>query len=303
MKKFSLLVLLQLALFSPLMAQFSYKTMSEGIQNGKRNDNSKTDTTKMKLGDILDTTKAIHPFLLSKSNFDGTLKVKTLMADFFDGDSVNSHFFKNNNVVYNPKLSSMSISTEAVYDYFGPFRLGLGFQLNNVSEDEGEEKEQEKLISSVQNGGGDFFGNLKLPLFYFGKPLGQFSFKSYAYHNSGISVNKLNSAEKDFTLANNTGVAFGGMANGLENKIYISLEAKLALLYGNSEFRNILSSEKEDAPKVMLFSSVGLAISFMDTYTVKVDFYPVGHKIIRNDFPATFSFLITPKNKKNDSPE
>ncbi|CEJ70602.1 hypothetical protein BN1195_02929 [Chryseobacterium oranimense G311] len=221
-----------------------------------------------------------------------------LSTVFFEGSPRYTQFFQNNNIVYNPNLRNLSFNSEVVNDYLGPLRVGIGFQFNSTVKGndslttEGVKKDE--LVSSLQNGGGNLFINVKYPIIGLGQN-SAFGLKAYAYHNTGVELTKINEADNEFVLTNNTGIAIGGFAVGLKEQISGFFEAKAALLYGNSKFNKILS-EDEDFKKVLPLFNIGVGVNFLGMYTVKAEFYPAGSYIKRN-FPATISFIIVPKSK------
>ena len=52
---------------------------------------------------------------------------------FFEDDVTHLKLFQNNLINYNPKTKKMTLFTEAVNDYLGPFRVGIGFQVESES--------------------------------------------------------------------------------------------------------------------------------------------------------------------------
>lgn len=223
---------------------------------------------------------------------------------FFEGEDENQRFFQNSNVLYNPKLKSMTLNTEVVNDYFGGFRLGIGFQLNSTVENEDlttEEVDKNKLISSLQNGGGNVFVNVKFPILLIGNDFSKFGLKSNFYHNTGFELTKFNQATDDFMITNNTGIAIGGFGKGHKGNIYLFAQAKAGLIYGNSKFRNILSVD-EKVDNFIPITHFEFGMSFSDVYTLKADLYPFG-SYVKNNFPTTISFIITPKKQKDPKTE
>lgn len=222
-----------------------------------------------------------------------------LSTVFFEGSPEYTQFFQNNNVVYNPNLRNLSFNSEVVNDYLGPLRIGIGFQFNSTVKDNDSiattEVKKNQLVSSLQNGGGNLFVNLKYPVIAIGEDGGDFGLKSYIYHNTGVELTKMNQSDNDFIMTNNTGIAVGAFAIGHKKQISAFLEAKGSVIYGNSKFNNILSVD-QDFRKVLPLVNLGVGISFLEMYTIKAEFYPAGSYIKRN-FPTTISFTIVPKTK------
>ncbi|PIF47402.1 hypothetical protein CLU96_4454 [Chryseobacterium sp. 52] len=222
-----------------------------------------------------------------------------LSTVFFEGSPEYTQLFQNNNVVYNPNLRNLSFNSEVVNDYLGPLRIGIGFQFNSTVKDNDSiaaaEVKKDQLVSSLQNGGGNLFVNLKFPVIAVGENGAAFGLKSFIYHNTGIELTKINESDNEFIMTNNTGITVGAFAVGHKKQISAFFEATGAILYGNSKFNKILSVD-QDFRKILPLFNLGVGISFLQMYTVKAEFYPAGSYIKRN-FPATISFIIVPKTK------
>lgn len=254
---------------------YSYESITAGILNNSKNDKSLR--------------------ILFPAGINDVGSVRSIA--FFEGKIDFTQFFQNNNVVYNPNLKNLSFNSEVVNDYMGPFRIGIGFQFNSTVKDNDsiatEEVKKDQLVSSLQNGGGNLFINIKYPFIAIGNKEGNFGLKSYIYHNTGVELTKINEADNDFILTNNTGIAFGAFGTGVNKKISVFFDARAGILYGNSKYNNILSVD-QDYKKVLPLLNLGFGINFSDMYTVKAEFYPAGSYIKRN-FPTTISFIIIPK--------
>jgi len=276
------------------------------LQKKIKNAKSKDEIDKLLAGDSY-SYEAINSAIIDNAKDDKSLKIlfpaglndvgSTRSIAFFEGKTDFTQFFQNNNVVYNPNLKNLSFNSEVVNDYMGPFRIGIGFQFNSTVKDNDsiatEEIKKDQLVSSLQNGGGNLFINIKYPFIALGNKEGNFGLKSYIYHNTGVELTKINEADNDFILTNNTGIAVGAFGRGVNKMISIFFDARAAVLYGNSKYNNILSVD-QDYKKVLPLLNLGVGINFSDMYTVKAEFYPVGNYIKRN-FPTTISFIIIPK--------
>ncbi len=264
-------------------AQFSFRNMSNKSLNTIKSENNffiGGDQANIRLFPI----------------FEKHAEQSELAIEFFEGDKDHQQFFQNNNVLYNPKLKSMTLNTEVINDYFGGFRVGVGFQINSTVENDNlseEEIDKNKLVSSLQNGGGNIFINLKFPILVIGDENSAFGLKSNFYHNTGFELTKFNAADEDFIMTNMSGIAIGGFGKGYKDEIYVFAQTKAGFIYGNSKFRNILSVD-EKADNIIPITHFELGISFSDLYTLKVDMYPFG-SYIKDNFPTTLSFIITPK--------
>ncbi|MBW7871680.1 MAG: hypothetical protein H3C39_11545 [Flavobacteriia bacterium] len=318
MKSKSLLMLLLLLGSFHLNAQFSFKIKTSNpekikeavrdnpelkkvsdslLEKGKLNWSNLNQAAKDKGISTLDDLKSqtewfpIFKTLDDKSGYS---------IRFFEGEDENQRYFQNSNVLYNPKLKSMSLNSEIINDYFGGFRVGVGFQLSSMVKNDNlsdEEVDKNKLISSLQNGGGNIFINIKFPILLMGDDNSKFGLKSNFYHNTGFELTKFNQADDDFMMTNNTGIMIGGFGRGYKDNIYLFAQAKAGLIYGNSKFRNILAAD-EKVNGIIPITHFELGMNFSDLYTVKVDMYPFGN-YIKNNFPSTISFVINLKNNNN----
>lgn len=289
-------------LISSINAAENFGAVQKVINESALNDDEKIDLESFSYNLIKKTEeernavgdRSVKVFFPARFNHWGS----ELSTIFFEGNPKYTQFFQNNNVVYNPNLRNLSFNSEVVNDYLGPLRIGIGFQFNSTVKDNDSlataEVKKDELVSSLQNGGGNLFINIKYPIIGLGQN-SAFGLKAYAYHNTGVELTKINEADNEFVLTNNTGVAIGGFAVGHKGRISGFFEAKAALLYGNSRFNKILSTD-EDFKKVLPLFNIGVGVNFLDMYTVKAEFYPAGSYIKRN-FPATISFIIVPKVK------
>ena len=236
---------------------------------------------------------SLRRFFPARFNENGSV----VSTDFFEGKENYTQIFQNNNVVYNPNLKNLSFNSEVVNDYLGPLRVGIGFQFSSTVKNDdsiaASEVNKDKLVASLQNGGGNLFVNIKYPFIAIGEESNSFGFKSFFYHNSGVELTKINEADNDFVLTNNTGITLGAFGSGKDGKISAFLIAKGSILYGNSKYNKILAAD-ERFKKALVLLNIGVGINFSDMYTVKAEFYSGGEYIKRN-FPATISFVIVPK--------
>ncbi len=326
MKKHLCLIFILFA-FGNANAQFSFKNMNEKLLGSKKSQNNNEQMLKQLIDSLRSENKSVKDSTSTKYPYEdflrkikrnavgdkktnpwlfpafvkGSQRQSDISSYFFDGDTLYQNLFQNSNVLYNPKLRSMTLNTEVVHDYFGAFRVGVGFQINSTVESDStgtpvEEMDKDKLVSSLQNGGGNIFINLKLPLISLGYEKNPFGLKSYLYHNTGFELTKFNQADDSFLMTNMTGIVLGAYGNGAKNKMSAFLEAKAALIYGNSKFKNILSVDKE-INNIIPMTHFTLGLNFSDLYTLKVDMYPLGN-YVKTNFPTTVSFAITPNMKQ-----
>jgi hypothetical protein len=224
---------------------------------------------------------------------------------FFEDDTTHLKFFANNNINYNPVSRKMALYTEAINDYFGPFRLGIGFQIRSegkVDTTKGADtanliNKKQDLLTALQNGGGDISLNLKYPFIKQLNAGSLFHYKIYLYANTGFSLPILNKATTDFYLNYDLGMEGVLYAKGFNNKITFYNQTKTAYFFGNRNYRKIITDLNADDPTsfFMLQSSFGL--DFMDGYRLKVDLF-VGNKFVRTNFPATITFTVRPGKGK-----
>ena len=113
------------------------------------------------------------------------------------------------------------------------------------------------------------------------------------FHNTGFELTKFNQADDNFMMTNMTGVVVGGFAKVFKGNIFLFAQAKAGLIYGKSKFKEILSVD-HNVGNVIPITHFEIGMSFSDVYTIKADIYPIGN-FIKNNFPTTISFVITPK--------
>lgn len=124
---------------------------------------------------------------------------------FFEEDTIHNRLFQNNLVNYNPLSKKMTFYTEAVNDYVGPVRIGIGFQIKS----EGEKdslltqdsvmilSKKTDLVSSLQNGGGDLSISCQIPVIKTKDIYTLIQSKFYIYSSTGISLPVLNRASTE----------------------------------------------------------------------------------------------------------
>ena len=67
-----------------------------------------------------------------------------------------------------------------------------------------------------------YLSMLNIQFFAIGRNDDSFGLKAYIYHNTGIELTRINTADSDFVLTHNTGIVFGGFWNGNKEK-YLNL--------------------------------------------------------------------------------
>lgn len=220
---------------------------------------------------------------------------------FFEGDTVHNRLFQNNLVNYNPLSKKMTLYTEAVNDYVGPVRIGIGFQVksegetDSLSTPDSTQKlvKKEDLVSSLQNGGGDISLSFQLPVIKTKNSYAVIQSRFYLYANTGFSLPVLNKANEDFLFNYSGGFEGAFYASGFNKKLTFFTQLKGGYYNGNKNYRKVIkdADENDDASFTMLQSSFGL--DFMGGYRVKVDIYS-GNSFVRKSFPATITFIVKP---------
>ncbi len=225
---------------------------------------------------------------------------------FFEDDTTHLKFFANNNINYNPVSRKMSLYTEVVNDYFGPFRLGIGILIRSdgkVDSTKGSDTtkllaKKQDLLTALQNGGGDISLNVKYPFIKQLNASSLFHYKVYLYANTGFSLPVLNKATTDFYLNSDLGMEGVLYAKGFNNKITFYNQTKTAYYFGNRNYRKIIKDLNADDPSSFFMLQTSFGLDFLDGYRLRVDLF-TGNKFVRNNFPATITFTIRPgKDKK-----
>ncbi|NCU05214.1 MAG: hypothetical protein GXC73_14640 [Chitinophagaceae bacterium] len=220
---------------------------------------------------------------------------------FFEGDTVHQKLFQNNLVNFNPGTKKMVLYTEAVNDYFGPFRAGIGFQIKNdakidsLGTVDSTTKQEKKvdMLSAVQNGGGDLSMNLKYPIKKSSSEYSTIQHLLYVYGNTGFSLPVLNKASDDFLFNYDIGAELFLYVKGFNDKITFYAQFKAAYYGGNKNFRKvILDADKNDPTNFFMVQS-SLGLDFMDGYRLRVDLFG-GSSFARRNFPASITFVIRP---------
>lgn len=220
---------------------------------------------------------------------------------FFEGDSIHQKLFQNNLVNFNPGTKKMVLYTEAVNDYFGPFRAGIGFQIktdakvDSLGTADSTQKLEKKvdMLSSIQNGGGDISVNLKYPIKKSSSEYSTIQHLLYVYGNTGFSLPVLNKASSDFLFNYDIGAELFLYVKGFNDKITFYSQFKAAYYGGNKNFRKvILDADKNDPTNFFMIQS-SLGLDFMDGYRLRVDLFG-GSSFVRKNFPASITFVIRP---------
>ena len=226
---------------------------------------------------------------------------------FFEDDSTHRKLFQNNLVNYNPKNKKMILYTEAVNDYLGPFRVGIGFQvktdakidsLSTVDSTKKQEK-KEDMLGSIQNGGGDISINVKYPIIKSAKKNSDFQkntglqYMLYLYGNTGFSLPVLNKASDDFIFNYDGGVEGFLYVKGFNNRITFYSQLKAGYFNGNRNYRKVITDANKNDPTAFLLFQTSFGLDFMDGYRLRVDLFN-GNSFVKKNFPATVTFVIRP---------
>lgn len=226
---------------------------------------------------------------------------------FFEGDDTHTKLFQNNLINYNPKTKKMTLFTEAVNDYIGPLRVGIGFQIESESKVDSlstvdSTKKLEKktdMLAAIQNGGGDIAVNVKLPFLKSANPEQLLQYRLMLYGNTGFSLPVLNKASDDFIFNYDLGMEGSVYAAGLNGRLTFYGQFKAAYFNGNSNYRKTITDANKNDPSSfgMIQSSFGL--DFLDGYRLRVDLFH-GNSFVKKNFPATVTFIVRPGKKKEE---
>jgi hypothetical protein len=281
-----------------------------------KDDNIKDKNSKIGvLNAYLDTFIKSRQNLISQAKYYGILEdyrnrkffpayFSSQAIEFFESDTTHQKLFQNNLVNYNPNSKKMTLYTEAVNDYLGPLRIGIGFQISSESvvdslstiDSTKKLEKRDDLISALQSGGGDISINAQLPLIKTNNTSALIQSRFYLYGNSGFSLPIINKASDDFIFNYSMGVEGAFYARGFNNKITFFAQLKGGYYNGNNNYKQVIkSANAEDPTSFGLFQS-SFGLDFSGGYRIKVDLYN-GNSFVRKNFPATITFIVKPGNK------
>ena len=220
---------------------------------------------------------------------------------FFEDDSTHRKLFQNNLVNYNPKTKKMILYTEAVNDYLGPLRVGIGFQVktdakvDSSSTVDSTKKLEKKadMLGAIQNGGGDISVNVKYPIKKSSNKNSGLQYLVYLYANTGFSLPVLNKASDDFLFNYDAGVEGYLYMKGLNNKITFFSQLKAAYYNGNNNYKKVITDADKNDPTAFLLFQTSFGLDFMDGYRLRVDLFS-GNSFVKKNFPASITFVIRP---------
>lgn len=224
---------------------------------------------------------------------------------FFESDTVHQKLFQNNLVNYSPKTKKMILYTEAVNDYIGPLRVGIGFQIESESKTDSlgtpdstqKAAKQADMIAALQNGGGDFSVNIKMPLIKTSNPDALIQSKFNFYANSGFSLPVLNKASDDFLFNYDAGIEGAFYAAGFNGRLTFYSQLKAGYYNGNKNYKKIITDANKDDPTSFFLMQSSFGLDFLDGYRIRVDLFH-GSSFIKKNFPATITFVVRPGKKK-----
>jgi hypothetical protein len=224
---------------------------------------------------------------------------------FFEDDTTHLKLFQNNLINYSPTTKKMTLYTEAVNDYLGPFRVGIGFQIDSeskvdsLSTTDSTQKFEKKtdMLSDIQNGGGDISLNIKYPVIKSSNPNSALQYKFYLYANSAFSLPVLNKASDDFLFNCNGGVEGVLYAKGFNDRLTFYAQLRAAYYNGNRNYRKVITDADKNDPTSFAMFETSFGLDFLDGYRLRVDLF-YGSSFIKNNFPATITFIVRPG--KND---
>jgi hypothetical protein len=221
---------------------------------------------------------------------------------FYEDDTDVSRLFKNNRLTVSPSLGIMSFTSEAVHDYFGPFRLGISFSVTPVKKTDSTSSDsakkaanQTKTTAQLQNGGGDVSLNVHYPIWGNRAGNDNVALKLSAYYNVGFSLPVFDSPVSEYILTHDIGADFFASINGFRNKIHFYGLVKAGYVFGNKDFKQAITKDKPENPKEFFMGQGSIGLDFNDGYRIQYDFY-FGHSFIGRNFPATVTFVLRPKS-------
>ena len=199
----------------------------------------------------------------------------------------------------------MTLYTEAVSDYIGPLRVGLGFQvkseaeLDSLSTVDSTMKQERKadMLSNLQNGGGDISVNVKFPLFKNKNLNTLIQSKIYLYGNTGFSLPILDKATDDFLFNFDVGIEGALYAKGFNERLTFFTQFKGGYYGGNKNYQKVITDADKDDPTSFFMLQSSLGLDFMDGYRLRVDLYG-GSSFVKNNFPTTVTFIVRPGKSK-----
>ncbi len=221
--------------------------------------------------------------------------------DFFEGDSLHQRLFQNNAVNYNPQSRKMTLYTEAVNDYLGPLRVGIGFQVksdvtvDSLSTVDSTQKLEKKtdMLSDLQNGGGDISINVRLPLFKNRDTGALIQAKFYFYGNTGFSLPVLSKATEDFIFNYDFGIEGAVYMRGFNKRLTFFSQIKAGYFAGNDNYQQVIRDANQNDAVSFFMLQTSFGFDFMDSYRFRVDLFN-GNSFVKKNFPATVTFVVRP---------
>ena len=220
---------------------------------------------------------------------------------FYENDSVHIKLFRNNSINYSPTNNQMILATEIINDYFGPIRIGFGFQIKSNAANDSlstvdstiQAEKKLDLVADLKNKGGDINLNLAFPLLQAGSGSAFLSVKASLFNNLGFSLPTFNESSTDFSLNNYGGLNAVIYSRGFLGKISILINGSTGYVSGNKNFRNAIKDANKNDPSSFWFSKLSIGLDFNDTYRLQADLFG-GNSFVRENFPATITFTIRP---------
>jgi len=224
---------------------------------------------------------------------------------FFEGDTLHQKLFQNNAINYSPQTRKMILYTEAVNDYLGPVRVGIGFQIKSESKVDSLKtvdstiklEKKTDALSELQNGGGDISVNLKFPFIKNKNQHSLIQSKFYLYANTGFSLPILEKANEDFIFNYDFGIEGALYVRGFNNKLTFFGQFKAGYYNGNGNYKRIITDADKSDPTSFAMLQSSLGFDFMDGYRFRVDLFS-GNNFVKKNFPATITFVVRPGKSK-----
>jgi hypothetical protein len=302
MKKISLLMLIGIT---------THGTYAQ-VTLGKEKRQAFVNTLKQRKKDSTTTASLDEAF---KQNALGDYRIKSRFVKpdgsiytiaFFENDTTHSNFFQQNLVNYNPTSRQVAFYTEAIYDYLGPVRVGMGFQIKSANQTDSlstadatqKAADKQDMLSNLQSGSnGDINVNVGFPLFWNKRDNALIKSRIWSYANLGFSLPTFFKTNKDFLLNADMGIQGILYAQGALDKLTFFTHFKAAYYFGNNAYQQLIKNVNPNDPTSFLMAKFSIGIDIAQGYRFSCDLY-AGNSFVRNNFPATVSFTLRPNTKK-----
>src|SRR5262249_51123508 len=118
-------------------------------------------------------------------------------------------------------LQKLSFYNETYYDFFGPFRLGLGFALTSSSNSPDSLKAKDDAAQKIIAGGGNLNLNLSWPLFQWTEDRLIVKTKALLSYKGGVDIPKDSASTSTYGFLNDLGMNLNFYSIGILKKIQL----------------------------------------------------------------------------------